>query len=233
MTNIDYSLLKGKFITFDGIEGTGKGTQIKLLHPYLLSKGLDVLLTREPGGTHIGSKLRRILVEPETTEEKLLPLTELFTYAADRAQHIDYRVRPAIEAGKLVLCDRFADASFAYQGYGRGINIELIKRITGIAVAGLDGKSKVWPDLTFLIDLAPEIGVGRAKRREIERTDGNAETRFEDEEYAFHERVREGYLALARKEPNRYRIFNGDQAPEKIHAQIVETLEDYIISISK
>jgi dTMP kinase len=199
--------MKGMFITFEGIEGSGKSTQIVLLENYLKSKGLHVVLTREPGGTAIGDQVRKILLD--TANTALDPSAELLLYAASRAQHLHEVIGPALAAGKVVLCDRFSDATLAYQGHGRGLNIDMIRALDRIVTAGM------LPDRTILFDIDPASGIARAHGRN--RSSGlEAEARFENEEITFHERVRQGYLALSRQEPGRIRIVDASLSPEKV-----------------
>ncbi len=202
--------MKGKFITLEGIEGSGKSTQIALLAKYLQSLGMPLVLTREPGGTSIGDEVRKILLDPANTT--LDPTAELLLYAASRAQHLKEIIMPHLEKG-VVLCDRFADATLAYQGYGRGLDIDLIRRLDTIVCAGLR------PDLTILLDIDAATGVERARGRNNSR--GLArEARFENEAIAFHERVRQGYLTLARAEPDRIRIVEASRPMDAIQAEI-------------
>ncbi len=203
--------MKGRFITFEGIEGSGKSTQIILLANYLKSRGKEIMLTREPGGTPIGDQVRKILLDPENTA--LHPTAELLLYAASRAQHLHEAISPSLAAGKIVLCDRFSDATLAYQGYGRGLSQEIINEIDRIAAAGIR------PDVTILLDLEAGEGVARAQKRNA-CCGLDAEARFENEKLVFHERVRQGYLALAGREPNRVRIVDASLSVESIQAAI-------------
>ena len=188
------------FITFEGIEGSGKTTQIKYIAEFLKSKGHDCVITREPGGTAIGKKIRAILLDPENGQ--LDPLSELLLYAADRAQHIRSKIKPALSEGKIVICDRFSDSTTVYQGYARGLNIELIRALNHMVLENLI------PDITFLLDLDPHIGLNRAWKQINNGSRENNESRFEEEALSFHERVRSGYLELARLEPKRFRIID-------------------------
>lgn len=194
------------FITFEGIEGTGKSTQIALLQKHLETQGRRVVVTCEPGGSRIGAELRRVLLSLENRD--LTPQAELFLYLADRAQHVAQVVRPALESGAVVLSDRFADSTVAYQGYGRGMDLELLHQLNAVAVAGL------WPDLTLLLDLDPAAGLGRAVARNSREGKTSAEGRFEAESLAFHGRVRQGFLDLAAREPGRIRMVDASDTPE-------------------
>ncbi len=206
------------FITFEGIEGTGKSTQIALLKAHLEAQGRRVVVTCEPGGSRIGAELRRVLLSLENSD--LTPQAELFLYLADRAQHVAQVVRPALEAGAIVLSDRFADSTVAYQGYGRGMDLELLHQLNAVAVAGL------WPELTILLDLAPETGLARAVARNSREGKTNAEGRFEAESLAFHGRVRQGFLALAAREPKRIRVVDATGTPEATAQAVRAQVED-------
>lgn len=204
-------LFVGYFITFEGVEGCGKTTQIKLLSEHLSTRGIRTVLTREPGGCPIADKIRAILLDAEN--RALSPLAELMLYAAARAQHVTEVISPAIEAGQIVLCDRFCDATVAYQSFGRGIDRSIIDSLNRHACQGIS------PDLTVLVDCDPQVGLERARRR-IEATSGPREERFELEALAFHQRVRAGYLQLAADEPERFLIINGADTIEVIFAAI-------------
>jgi dTMP kinase len=211
--------MKGVFITFEGIEGSGKSTQIVLLANYLASHKKSVTLTREPGGTEIGDQIRKILLDP--ANKMLNPRAELLLYAAARAQHLEELVRPDLEAGKTVLCDRFSDATLAYQGYGRGLDADMIRALDRMVTAGLR------PDLTVLLDIDAAAGLSRARGRN-NRRGLEAEARFENEELAFHERVRQGYLTLAKNEPGRFRVVEANAAPDEVQTCIRKIVEGVI-----
>lgn len=189
----------GRFITFEGIDGCGKTTQFRMLAQWMRDHGRDVVETVEPGGTAIGQQIRKILLDPASAD--LHPRAELLLYFASRAQNVDEVIRPALEAGRTVLCDRFTDSTLVYQGCGRGLDTNVVRDLDRIACRGLR------PDITFLIDIDLETSLQRARRRN-ERV-GPAESRIDDESAAFHERVREGYLALARAEPDRIVVIDG------------------------
>ncbi len=203
--------MRGAFITFEGIEGSGKSTQIALLHDYLLEQGRAVTLTREPGGTPIGDQIRKVLLDP--ANKVLDPTAELLLYAASRAQHLREVILPALAEGRIVLCDRFSDATMAYQGYGRGLSVPTIRELDRIVTAGLR------PNLTVLLDIDARTGVGRARGRNAERG-LHGEARFENEDIAFHTRVRDGYHLLAREEPDRIRLVNAARPPDEIQKEI-------------
>ncbi|QEM68410.1 dTMP kinase [Geobacter sp. FeAm09] len=201
----------GYFITFEGIEGCGKTTQIRLLAERLKAAGRHVTLTREPGGCAIADQIRSILLD--AGNRAMLPHAELLLYAAARAQHVGEVVKPALDGGNVVLCDRFTDATIAYQSSGRGIDRGTVDTLNSLACGG------VRPDLTVLIDCDPAQGLERARRR-IEASSGPREERFELEALAFHQRVRDGYLALAAGEPHRFLIVDGSGSVERIAAAI-------------
>jgi len=202
------------FITFEGIEGCGKTTQIKLLIPVLQAKGYECIATREPGATEIGRRIRAILLDAAHTT--MLPLTELLLYEADRAQHVHEVIKPALAANKVVVSDRFFDATTVYQGYARGFDLELIQQIHRIVLGGLR------PDLTLILDLPVDLGLKRAWQRINSQSGGLPEDRFEKEAFAFHERVRQGYMTLAGGEPERFRVIDASRNPQTIHKDIAE-----------
>jgi dTMP kinase len=202
------------FITFEGIEGCGKTTQIGLLISYLKSLHRPFLLTREPGGTKVGDQIRLILLSSENVG--IEPMAELYLYAAARVQHLRQIISPALKEGKVVICDRFLDATLAYQGYGRGLDLAWIEEIHAQTM------EKVKPDRTFLLDLPVEEGLRRAVKR-MEK-DPVKEDRFEKEALEFHRRVREGYLLLARMEPQRIIVLDGMKDEQTLHREIVRHL---------
>ena len=202
------------FITFEGIEGCGKTTQIGLLTSFLKSIHRPFLVTREPGGTEVGDRIRQILLSSESVG--IEPMAELYLYAAARVQHIRQVIFPALRDGKVVICDRFADATLAYQGYGRGLDLAWIEEIHARTM------ESVKPDLTFLLDLPVEEGL----RRALKRMENHSvrEDRFEREALDFHQRVRDGYLTLARREPKRIFVLDGMKDEQTIHREIVSRL---------
>jgi dTMP kinase len=210
--------LAGTFITFEGIDGSGKSTQLRLLANFLKANGCDVLLTREPGGTSVGNRLRAALLD---VQEELDPLTELLVFAADRAQHVRTVLRPAIEAGQVVFSDRYADATVAYQGAGRGFSPELIAEIIGLATEGLK------PDLTVLFDLSVDDSTARTQRRSNGKQRGD---RLDAEPDEFHTRVREAYLAIARAEPERVKIVETNNPVEVTHERVKEIVVPFLRS---
>lgn len=200
------------FITFEGPEGSGKSTQIRLLGDTLRQAGFTVVATREPGGTTIGDQIRAVLHDIANTA--MAPTAELLLYSASRAQLVEEIVRPALAEGNVVLCDRFADSSMAYQGYGRGLDREVLNNLTAIATGGLV------PDLTLLLDL--EVTHGLARRRE----EGEEMNRLDLEALTFHERVRHGYHSLAMAEPSRWVTIDADQHVALVAADIKRAVFD-------
>ena len=197
--------MRGRFVTLEGPEGAGKSTQIPLLAAWLEQQGHHVVSTRNPGGTAIGAQIRKVVLDAANTA--MLPMAELLLYAADRAQHVNEVVEPALAAGHLVLCDRFGDSTMAYQGYGRGLDRETIRRLNDMATGGLV------PDLTLLLDLPVETGLARvARARESDR--------LEIEAIAFHERLRAGYLAIACQEPGRFVVVDAGLEPSAVQAAL-------------
>jgi dTMP kinase len=208
----------GTFITFEGIDGSGKATQLRLLANFLLSQDHKVLVTREPGGTPVGLRLRAALLD---AQEQVDPLTELLVFAADRAQHVRRVLRPALEAGQIVLSDRYADATRAYQGAGRGFSAELISEIVQLATEGLA------PDLTLLFDLSVTESSARTRRRSEARQTGD---RLDSEDAEFHTRVREAYLAMAEKEPERFQIIPTNGSLAETHERVKEIVVPFLES---
>ena len=205
------------FISFEGIEGSGKSTAQRLLAEHLQGLGYDPLLTREPGGCALGRSLRPILLDART--RGLSSRAELYLFLADRAQHVAEVIRPALEAGQTVLCDRYADSTLAYQGYGRGLDPEHLRRINDMATGGL------MPDLTLLLDLPVHCGLERAGLRNREEGTVLSEGRCDAESLAFHEGVRQGYRSLAAEEPERFAIIDAAQPPEDVVLQCISAVE--------
>jgi len=209
------------FISFEGIEGSGKTTQIKHVAEFLKRKGHDCIITREPGGTKIGGKIRSILLDPKSKD--MDPLTELLLYIADRAQHINELVKPLLTEGKTVLCDRFYDATVAYQGFARGLDINLINRLNKLILEDLK------PNITILLDLSPEIGLSRAWKQIDKGIRESIETRFEEEKLSFHKKVREGYLELARLEHERFRVIDASMDENQVQEEILKIFNSDIV----
>ena len=210
--------MRGTFITFEGIDGSGKSTQLRLLANHLRLQGHDVVTTREPGGTPLGVRLRAALLD---SQEHVDPLTELLVFAADRAQHVRILLRPALEAGHIVLSDRYADATVAYQGAGRGFSPQLISEIVDLATEGLK------PDLTLLFDLSVAEGGRRTKKR----TDDKQETdRLDAEDREFHTRVRDAYLQIAKAEPERVKIIDTSGSVNETHVHVKDVVVAFLES---
>lgn len=201
------------FITFEGIEGSGKSTALQGLAAWLHEGDHGVVITREPGGSRLGRTLRSILLDLGNTD--ITREAELFLYLADRAQHVAQVIRPALDEGMVVLSDRYADSTVVYQGYGRGLDPLMLRQLNDVAVAGL------WPDLTILFDLEPEVGLNRALARNMRDGNHAAEGRFEAESLAFHSRVREGYLTWAALHAGRYRVVDATQPPEAVVGEVI------------
>lgn len=197
------------FITFEGEEGSGKSYQAKRLHKYLAGKGVPVLLTHEPGGTETGEKVSKLVKWAKGTD--ISPLTELMLFNASRAQLVKEVIRPALESGKVVICDRFDDSTTAYQGYGHELDLKTVREINHAATGGLR------PDLTVLLDISVEDGLARKNSKERDR--------FEEKDPEFHRKVREGYLKLASEEPRRWLVIDAAQPREKIAVIITERVD--------
>lgn len=201
-----------RFITFEGGDGSGKTTQLNRLEASLKSLGRSCVVTREPGGTALGRTLRKVLVE--VGEEPVAPAAELFLYLADRAQHVQEVIRPALQRGAIVLCDRYTDSTLAYQGYGRGIDLKVLREQNRIANGGLV------PDLTLLFDCPVEVGLARTAQRVKEGGAASAEGRFEREQREFHEKLRAGFIAMAQAEPQRFRVIDATRSIEEIAVEV-------------
>ena len=207
------------FITFEGGEGSGKTTQIRRLQRYLTQKGIPCKVTREPGGCPISEKIRKILLNPEHHE--LDPIGELFLYEAARAQHVKEVIQPLLRKGWVILCDRFCDATTAYQGYGRKIDLALIDNLNHYASQGIE------PDATFLFDCPPYTGLKRALKRN-QALKQEKEGRFEREKIPFHHRVRRGYLSIAREEPHRIKVIDTREGEEKVFQRIRRIIDNLL-----
>ena len=197
---------KGLFITFEGADGCGKSTQLGLLSKYLTDKGYDVLITREPGAKGLGENIREILLN---YNGDVSDRCEQFLFLADRAQHIDIIIKPALEIGQIILCDRHTDSTLAYQGYGRGLDINQLMQLNSIATGGLI------PDLTFVFDIDTETSMKRV---------GKDKDRMESAGIEFHKKVRNGYLELAKNEPDRIKVLDATQTIEEIHSQVIDLI---------
>lgn len=204
--------MNGKFITFEGIDGSGKSTQLEMLADALRSRGLEPVITREPGGTALGRALRAAFLE---TTETVAPMAELLSFAADRAQHVEFLIKPSLAAGRIVISDRYADATFAYQGAGRGFPVDKVLQIIDLATGGLK------PDLTLFFD----IEVAEAIRRMAARDESQAKkNRMDEETGEFYTRVRNSYLGIAEREPERFKIIDASGSIEKIHKSVVRAV---------
>jgi dTMP kinase len=207
------------FITFEGVEGSGKTTQIQWLKKYLTQIGISCKVTREPGGCPISERVREILLNPDHRE--MVPTSELFLYEAARAQHVKEVIKPFLKKGGVVLCDRFSDATLAYQGYGRRIDLKWIDRLNQLSSQGIK------PDVTFLLDCPSDVGLKRALNRN--RTlKQEKEERFEKEKIQFHQRVRKGYLTIAKKEPHRVKVIDTRAGEDKVSEKIREIVDNLI-----
>jgi dTMP kinase len=209
---------RGKLITFEGIDGCGKTTQIRLLGKYLSSRGIDFISTREPGGTELGREIRSVLLDG--AKGSVEPAAELLLYAADRAQHVRRVVVPALEAGVTVLSDRFYDATTVYQGYARGFDLGFVRQLNEFAAGGLK------PDLTLLFDLDVEAGLSRTQKRVDETTGISAPDRLDREPLEFHRRVRQAYLEIAALEPQRFRIIPAGGSIEETYELMIR---EYVV----
>ncbi len=210
------------FISLEGIEGSGKSTQVPFIEELLRQHGYDVLVTREPGGTVIGGKIRSILLDPQSRD--IHPITELLLYFADRSQHVRERILPSLDLGRVVVCDRYVDATLAYQGVARQLGIELIRNLHRLLLDDLK------PDLTLLFDLSPSTGLSRAWRQLDGGERAVAESRFEAETLAFHETVRRGYRALADIDPGRYRIIDAGVTIPEVREQIRQIITTDVLN---
>ena len=201
---------KGLFITFEGADGCGKTTQLNLLADFLSAKGLDVVITREPGSKGLGQNIRELLLH---YDGDVAPMCEAFLFLADRAQHIEQLINPAVSDGKIVLCDRHTDSTIAYQGYGRNKDIDQLNYLNDIATNGRK------PDLTFLFDVSTEVAMKRV---------GDEKDRMESAGIEFHKKVREGYLQLAKQEPARIRVINADHSIDEVFEQVQNIIKEKI-----
>lgn len=201
---------KGLFITFEGIDGCGKSTQLSRVAKNLADQGFSIVTTREPGGTDIAEKIREILISPDNNA--MVNECEILLYCAARAQHVRERIIPAIEQGKIVLCDRFQEATFAYQGFGRAISIDMLTMLNSYATGGLN------PDRTFIFDLSVHESFVRLEKM------NKAKDRLESSGIDFFERIREGYLSMAKKYPQRIQLVDGTQSVENISATVISSI---------
>lgn len=208
--------MTGKFITFEGIDGSGKSTQLRMLASDLRARGVDIISTHEPGGTPLGRRLREAFLE---TEETVAPRAELLLFAADRAQHVEFLIKPALAEGRTVISDRYADATFAYQGAGRGFEAETVNEVIALATGGLK------PDLTLFFDISVERALGRMNSHS-----GNEriQNRMDLETAEFYTRVREAYLGIAEREPERFKIVDANGSVDEIHRTVAEIVNGFL-----
>lgn len=202
---------RGKFVTFEGCEGCGKSTQVRLFNEYLTERGIPHIFTREPGGEKISEEIRRILLDANNAE--MTDECEALLYAASRAQHLSDRIEPALAEGKLVVCDRYVDSSLAYQGYGRGLGVDFVSGINAYAL------KNYLPDVTIFIDLSPEEAF-------LRKHGADENDRLEQAGMAFHNRVYDGFKQLAKAYPQRYVCVNGRQTPDEIFAEVLSVLKE-------
>ncbi|MCH6567040.1 MAG: dTMP kinase [Nitrospinae bacterium] len=215
--------VSGQFVTLEGVDGSGKSTVLGRLGEALAAQGYPVTMTREPGGTAIGGGIRAVLLDVESTG--MSPMCEALLYAADRAQHVADVIQPALEAGKLVLCDRFTDSTLVYQGSGRGLDRTWLERLCDVAAGGLV------PDMTLLLDLPVEEGLQRLRRRRTSQDEGRHEARLDEETIAFHSRVHEGYRALAEANPERFTIVDASLPVDDVVRACLEALAPVLVSV--
>lgn len=208
------------FITFEGPEGSGKTTHTELLSDYLADKGYEINLTREPGGTSLGEQIRDILLDPD--HKNMEARSELFLYLAARSQHVNERIRPALENGEIVICDRFTDASLVYQGLGRDLGFEQVRELNDLSTGGLE------PDLTFILDVPVDRGLKEARNRSKTRWNTSDGDRIEQENDDFHQTIREGYQALAERFPDRCVLLSRDAPIEDVQDAIREKIDEWI-----
>lgn len=202
----------GKFITFEGIDGSGKSTQLRMLAANLREKGIDIIATHEPGGTPLGRRIREAFLE---TEEVVAPISELLLFAADRAQHVELLIKPELEKGRIVISDRYADATFAYQGAGRGFDEKLVNEVIVLATGGLK------PDLTVFFDISVETAIRRMNEH---RGEERVQNRMDRETTDFYDRVRSAYLGIAAREPDRFVPIDANGSIEDVHRRVLDVV---------
>jgi len=212
--------MSGLFITFEGCEGSGKSTHAEKIYQFLIKKGYPVLLTHEPGGTKISDKIREFLLTKDDGNSftNLVPNTELMLYLASRSQHVEELILPSLKKGKIILCDRFSDATIAYQGYGRGLDIEMLKTMNSFISYNLK------PDYTILLDIDAKVGIDRSRRMDKTYASSGELDRMESQGLRFHRHVRQGYLELAKENPDRIHVFDSSKNIKETYTQIEEFL---------
>ena len=210
--------MAGKFITFEGIDGSGKSTQLRMLAGHLRQKGTDIVSTQEPGGTPLGKRLRAAFLE---TEEVVAPISELLLFAADRAQHVELLIKPSLEQGRVVISDRYADATFAYQGAGRGFDETVVNEVIQLATGGLK------PHLTLFFDIAVDTAIQRMNEH---KGDERIQNRMDRETTEFYGRVRAAYLGIAKREPARFRIIDANGSIDEVHRQVLDIVDGFLES---
>jgi dTMP kinase len=210
--------LSGKLITFEGIDGSGKSTQLRLFASELRMRKLDVVTTLEPGGTPLGRRLRQAFLE---TEENVSPIAELLLFAADRSQHVELLIKPSLAEDKIVISDRYADSTFVYQGAGRGFDEKIVNQVIELATGGLK------PDLTFFFDLPVEESIRRKNSR---NTNGEQQNRMDKENYEFYVRVREAYLKLAEQEKQRFRVIDANRSISEIAGEVIGVWNEFAVN---
>ncbi len=213
--------MKPLFISFEGVDGAGKTTQIANFCAHLKSEKIDFIQTREPGGTEVGKAIRKLLLEGDG--EKLDALSELLLFSADRHEHIRTKIAPALASNQWVVTDRFADSTRVFQSAARGLELKTVNTITDLAVG------KVWPDVTFILDMPYETALAR---KGVQAEEGLTETRFENEGAAFHKKIRQGFLDLAAERPSRCKIIDADGTPNEVSGRIVAALNAYVASLA-
>jgi len=204
--------MRGLFITLEGIDGCGKSTQREMLAEKLKSRGFEIVVTREPGGTVIGEGIRQLLVSDASVH--IAPTTELLLYVAARAQHVAELIKPSVDAGRIVISDRYTDSTVAFQGYGRGLDLDVIESLNRFATGGLK------PDLTIVFDLDPSV----ARSRSVSRPVGGLLGAFDEQHADFHERMRAGYLKMAKNDPSRIRVVDASGSADETHAQVMSVV---------
>ncbi len=215
--------MSGLFITFEGCEGSGKSTHAEKIYQCLIKKGFPVLLTHEPGGTKISDKIRELLLTNDDSKilNNLVPNSELMLYLASRSQHVEELIMPSLKKGKIILCDRFSDATVAYQGYGRGLDIEMLKTMNNFI------SYNIKPDYTILLDIDAKVGIDRSRRMDKTYASSGELDRMESQGLRFHRHVRQGYLEIAKDEPDRIQVFDSSKNIKETYDQI----EEFILKI--